>query len=67
MQLLTKKILDSLCDILVNKFPQPQDQIDQITLGLMYKFASDMDSQSQEKGGSREFLWEILRNILGKI
>ncbi len=70
MQLLTKKILDSLCDILVNKFPQPQDQIDQITLGLMYKFASDMDSQSQEKGGSREFFvgdfekyaWENLRN-----
>jgi len=70
LQLLTKKILDSLCDILVNKFPQPQDQIDQITLGLMYKFASDMDSQSQEKGGSREFFvgdfekyaWENLRN-----
>ena len=36
----------------------------------MYKFASDMDSQSQEKGGSREFFvgdfekyaWENLRN-----
>ena len=68
--MLTKKILKSLCDILVNKFPNPQDQIDQITLGLMYKFASDMDSQSVERGGSREFFvgdfekyaWENLRN-----
>ena len=46
-----KKLIDSLCNILVGKFPVPQDQVDQITIGLMYKFMSDMDNDSIELYG----------------
>ena len=51
----TKKRIDTLCDILVSKFPIPQDQVDQITIGLIYKFMSDMDSFSVNQGGKRSF------------
>ena len=51
----TKKRIDTLCDILVSKFPIPQDQVDQITIGLIYKFMSDMDNFSVNQGGKRSF------------
>lgn len=51
----TKKRIDTLCDILVSKFPIPQDQVDQITIGLIYKFMSDMDNFSVNQGGRRSF------------
>lgn len=51
-----KKLIDSLCNILVSKFPVPQDQVDQITIGLMYKFMSDMDNDSIKLyGGEKSF------------
>lgn len=57
----TKKKIDDLCNILVAKFPIPQDQVDQITVALTYKFMSDMDSESISMGGERSFFkgdWE---------
>ena len=53
-----KKIIDSLCDILVAKFPIPQDQVDQITISLIFKFMCDMDKQSVSLGGKKSFLTE---------
>lgn len=51
----TKKKIDTLCNILVSKFPIPQDQVDQITIGLIYKFMSDMDDLSFKQGGNKSF------------
>lgn len=57
----SKKNIDDLCDILVAKFPIPQDQVEQITVALTYKFMSDMDSESLSLGGKKSFFindWE---------
>ena len=56
-----KKIIDNLCDILVGKFPVPQDQVDQITVALTYKFMCEMDAESVALGGKKSFFlneWE---------
>jgi len=50
-----KKYIDDLCDILVAKFPVPQDQVDQITIALTYKFMNDMDKESVSLGGKESF------------
>ncbi|MDB9997070.1 N-6 DNA methylase [Gammaproteobacteria bacterium] len=50
-----KKYIDDLCDILVAKFPVPQDQVDQITIALTYKFMCDMDKESVALGGKVSF------------
>ena len=50
-----KKYIDDLCDILVAKFPIPQDQVDQITIALAYKFMNDMDKESVSLGGKESF------------
>ena len=50
-----KKIIDNLCDILVGKFPVPQDQVDQITVALTYKFMCEMDAESVALGGKKSF------------
>lgn len=50
-----KKYIDDLCDILVAKFPVPQDQVDQITVALTYKFMNDMDKESVSFGGEKSF------------
>jgi len=53
----TKRTIDNMCDILVAKFPIPQDQVDQITVALIYKFMSDMDKESVEVfKGKKSFL-----------
>jgi len=51
----TKRKIDYLRDVLVGKIPVPSQQIEQITLGLIYKFMSDIDEQNEELGGKTFF------------
>jgi len=51
----TKRKIDYLRDALVGKIPVPSQQIEQITLGLIYKFMSDIDEQNEELGGQSFF------------
>lgn len=51
----TKKRIDDCRDILVGKLPDPKAQIEQITIGLIYKFMDDMDRESIELGGNARF------------
>lgn len=51
----TKKKIDDCRDILVGKLPDPKAQIEQITIGLIYKFMNDMDQESIELGGKAKF------------
>jgi type I restriction enzyme M protein len=51
----TKRRLDACRDILVGKLPLPTDQIELITLALIYKFMDDLDEESVKVGGKRSF------------
>jgi type I restriction enzyme M protein len=51
----TKRRIDSCRDMLVGKLPNPQSQVEQITIALIYKFMDDMDAQAEELGGKRKF------------
>lgn len=51
----TKKRIDDCRDILVGKLPDPKSQIEQITIGLIYKFMDDMDKEAIELGASAKF------------
>ena len=51
----TKKRIDDCRDILVGKLPDPKAQIEQITIGLIYKFMDDMDREAVELGGTAKF------------
>ena len=51
----TKRRIDTARDILVGKVPDPKSQVEQITIALIYKFMGDIDAQSEELGGQREF------------
>jgi len=51
----TKKRIDDCRDILVGKLPDPKAQIEQITIGLIYKFMDDMDKEAVELGGKIKF------------
>ncbi len=51
----TKKRIDDCRDILVGKITDPKSQVEQITIAMIYKFMDDMDLQSEEYGGSRQF------------
>ena len=51
----TKKRIDDCRDILVGKLPDPKAQIEQITIGLIYKFMDDMDKEAIELGGKIKF------------
>ena len=46
----TKRRIDTARDILVGKVPDPQSQVEQITIALIYKF---MDAETAELGGDR--------------
>lgn len=58
----TKKRIDDCRDILVGKLPDPKAQIEQITIGLIYKFMDDMDKEAIELGGDTKFFkdYEII-------
>lgn len=49
------KAIKDLRDTIVGKVPLPNDQVDQITLALLYKFMDDMDQVSLEMGGITTF------------
>ena len=51
----TKKRIDDCRDILVGKITDPKSQVEQITIALVFKFMDDMDKQSEEWGGKRDF------------
>ena len=51
----TKRRIDTARDILVGKVPDPKSQVEQITIALIYKFMDDMDAESEELGGMRQF------------
>jgi len=51
----TKKRIDDIRDILVGKVTNPIQQVEQITVALIYKFMDDMDLESVELGGERKF------------
>lgn len=51
----TKRKIQSLRDILVGKLPAPTDQVKQITLGLIYKFMSDIDKENVDLLGGKSF------------
>lgn len=52
---ITKKRIDDCRDILVGKLPDPKAQIEQITIGLIYKFMDDMDKEAIELGGQGKY------------
>lgn len=51
----TKRRIDDCRDILVGKLPDPKAQIEQITIGLIYKFMADMDKEAIDLGGKAKF------------
>jgi len=51
----TKRRIDACRDILVGKLPLPTDQVELITLALIYKFMDDLDEESVKLGGNRSF------------
>ncbi len=51
----TKRRIDTARDILVGKVPDPKNQVEQITIALIYKFMDDIDASSEELGGTRRF------------
>lgn len=65
----TKRKIDYLRDVLVGKIPVPSQQIEQITLGLIYKFMSDIDEQNEELDGKsffsgeyKKYAWKNITN-----
>ena len=56
----TKTKIDTARDILVGKVPNPQSQVDLITIAMIYKFMDDMDMQNIEMGGNRIFFTDDL-------
>jgi len=53
----TKRRIDDCRDILVGKLPDSKAQIEQITIGLIYKFMDDMDKETIELGGQTKFFY----------
>lgn len=51
----TKSIINNARNILVGKVPNPQSQVDLITIAMIYKFMDDMDKETIEFGGERSF------------
>jgi len=58
----TKRRINNCRDILVGKLPQPSNQVELITLALIYKFMDDLDEESVQLGGKRSFFTDALAN-----
>lgn len=58
----TKTKIDTARDILVGKVPNPQSQVELITIAMIYKFMDDMDIQNIEMGGNRIFFTDELES-----
>jgi hypothetical protein len=63
----TKRRIDACRNVLVGKLPLPTDQVELITLALIYKFMDDLDEESVKLGGERLSLLVRSRNIAGAI
>lgn len=64
----TKTKIDTARDILVGKVPNPQSQVELITIAMIYKFMDDMDMQNIELGGNRIFFTDDLEQYAwGKV
>jgi type I restriction enzyme M protein len=50
-----KSIISNARNVLVGKVPNPQSQVDLITIAMIYKFMDDMDNEAVEFGGKRSF------------
>lgn len=61
----TKRRIDDARDILVGKIPDPKSQVEQITIALIYKFMDDMDTESEELGGTAKFFVGDYKNTAG--
>ena len=59
----TKRRIDNARDILVGQLPLPSDQVELITIALIYKFMDDIDEQSRELGGKPSFFVGDLRDL----
>ncbi len=51
----TKHKIDALRDTLVGVLPVPTQQVEQITLALLFKFMDDLDERNVTLGGDRQF------------
>lgn len=58
----TKRRIDACRDVLVGKLPQPFNQVELITLALIYKFMDDLDEEPVKLGGQRSFFVKDLAN-----
>lgn len=58
----TKTKIDTARDILVGKVPNPQSQVELITIAMIYKFMDDMDIQNIEMGSNRIFFTDDLES-----
>lgn len=54
----TKQRIDNARNILVGKIPNPQAQVEQITIALIYKFMFDMDAEALTLSGKSSFFTE---------
>ena len=45
-------MIDTARDTLVGKVPDPNSQVEQITIAMIYKFMDDMDAEAEELGGA---------------
>jgi type I restriction enzyme M protein len=57
----TKRRIDTCRNVLVGKLPLPTDQVELITLALIYKFMDDLDEDSVKLGGKRSFFTGSLK------
>ena len=51
----TKRRIQSARDILVGQLPLPTDQVELITIALIYKFMDDIDEEARSIGGKAPF------------
>lgn len=58
----TKKRIDDARDTLVGVLPLPTDQIELITIGLIYKFMDDQDEELRQSGFDEKFFKGTLKD-----
>jgi type I restriction enzyme M protein len=59
----TKRRINNARDILVGQLPLPTDQVELITIALIYKFMDDIDEESRSIGGRATFFTGDLRDL----
>jgi type I restriction enzyme M protein len=59
----TKRRIQSARDILVGQLPLPTDQVELITIALIYKFMDDIDEEARSIGGKASFFTGDLRDL----